>query len=129
MAVDSLALQTHSETTVSSFAVLPTPGMLMSYPFLKVEDPLEGSMLVETSSPAWLHRSWTVMDWHKNTMTCFYVPRGTATTLAYGALDGAMPINQFPAGFKLCRYTAYGQTPWDFADTENDGFFRHCQVM
>jgi hypothetical protein len=129
MAVDTPVFQSSTSSSMHTYAVLPTPGLIVSYPFWKNEDPIDGSMVLELGQPAWLHRTWTCMDWHQNTAVTFYVPMGAASVGCYGSLGGAMPINQFPAGFKLCRYTAHGQTPWDFADTENDGFFRHCQVM
>jgi hypothetical protein len=129
MAVDDPIFRSSATETMSGFCILPSPGFITSYPFLKEEDVIDGSMTIETTAPAWLHRTWAAKDGADNTMTCFYIPIGTASSGCYGVLDGAMPINQFPAGLKVCRYTINGGEPWDFVEETGDAFFRNAQVM
>jgi hypothetical protein len=118
-----------STSNKETYAVLPSPGMICAYQSFKFEDPLTGSMVVDTTPATLVHRSWVAKDGRGNTAACFYWPFGEGSEDAYGPIGGPMPINQFPSGFKLCRYTPRGGEPWDFQASEADSFFRNAGVM
>jgi hypothetical protein len=121
-----------SDTLFESYACLP-PGHLVAFNGFRDVDPLEGSMIFDYNpNVSNLHRSWVVMDGRGNVAVSVFVPSAAESPDCYGiggAVEALMPRNQFQGGIKVCTYTPRGEEPWEYADTESDGFFRNLQVM